>query len=155
MPSLLYSEAEGELSALSQFCQNVLRDSFWPVEEFSLSLKIPQTFLLYRPSSVSNAWQGFALGRVMGGTAELFFIFVHPDVRGQGLASAILSDFEAYSLNTFQAVSVLLEVRISNDAAIRLYERSGYKRIHTRKRYYQDGEDAALYEKPLPSEKKG
>ena len=154
MLSILYRGNDSEQNALGQFCQNILRDSFWPYEEFCLSLKIPQTFLLYR-SSAPDLWQGLALGRVMGGVAELFFIFVHPISRGQGLAGEMLKDFEWHCSETYQADSVMLEVRVSNLAAIRLYEKFGYQRIHKRKRYYQDGEDAFVYSKTIKPGQEG
>jgi ribosomal protein S18 acetylase RimI-like enzyme len=139
MLSILYSGRDSEQKALSQFCQIYLQDSFWPLEEFLLSLKIPQTFLLYRKEN-DEAWNAFALGRVIGGVSELFYIYVRGDARGKGLAALLLEDFEAYSLEKFNADSVYLEVRVSNASAIRLYERLGYERIH---------EDALIYSKTL------
>ncbi|MBC7531949.1 MAG: GNAT family N-acetyltransferase [Oligoflexus sp.] len=148
MLSNLYSGRDSEQKALSQFCQKYLKDSFWPLEEFLLSLKIPQTFLLYRVPEGED-WQGFAFGRVIGGIAELFYIYVRADARGKGLAASLLKDFENFSSTKFNSDSVYLEVRLSNVSAIRLYERQGYERIHLRKRYYQDGEDALIYSRAL------
>ncbi len=42
------------------------------------------------------------------------------------------------------AEAVLLEVRASNAAALRLYESLGFQRVGLRRRYYADGEDAVL-----------
>jgi ribosomal protein S18 acetylase RimI-like enzyme len=42
-----------------------------------------------------------------------------------------------------------LEVRQDNAAAIRLYERRGYRRFAARGTYYEDGADAWRYEKCL------
>lgn len=42
------------------------------------------------------------------------------------------------------AESVLLEVRASNEAALRLYDSLGFQRVGLRRRYYADGEDALL-----------
>jgi ribosomal protein S18 acetylase RimI-like enzyme len=148
MLSHLYSGSDSEQKSLSHFCQKYLRDSFWPYEEFNLSLKIPQTFLIYR-GPLGEDWQGFALARVIGGVSELFYIYVRPEMRGRKLALEILKDLENYSLEKLNAESILLEVRPSNVSAIRLYENSGYERIHVRRRYYQDGEDALIYSKPL------
>ncbi|RYZ50577.1 MAG: GNAT family N-acetyltransferase [Proteobacteria bacterium] len=148
MLSRLYSGSDSEQKSLSHFCQKYLQDSFWPYEEFNLSLKIPQTFLIFREEE-GEAWQGFALARVIGGVAELFYIYVRSEMRGKGLALLLLKDMESHSLEKFNAESVMLEVRPSNLSAIRLYENSGYERIHVRKRYYQDGEDALIYNKAL------
>ena len=45
--------------------------------------------------------------------------------------------------------SVILEVRESNINAIKLYESFGFKRIHIRKNYYKNLENALVYEKKL------
>lgn len=42
------------------------------------------------------------------------------------------------------AESVLLEVRASNEAALRLYSSLGFERVGLRRQYYPDGEDAVL-----------
>jgi ribosomal-protein-alanine N-acetyltransferase len=47
-----------------------------------------------------------------------------------------------------------LEVRKSNTAAIGLYERFNFKRIHIRKKYYSDGEDAIIMQRNAALNKK-
>ena len=47
------------------------------------------------------------------------------------------------------AARAYLEVRVSNAAAIALYESRGYRKLHVRKRYYPDGEDAYAMSKRL------
>jgi ribosomal-protein-alanine N-acetyltransferase len=42
-----------------------------------------------------------------------------------------------------------LTVRLSNDKAISLYEKEGYRTIDIWKRYYNDGEDGLVMEKIL------
>ncbi len=44
---------------------------------------------------------------------------------------------------------IRLSLRGSNDAALRLYQKAGYVRVDTWKRYYRDGEDAIVMEKVL------
>ena len=43
----------------------------------------------------------------------------------------------------------VLEVRVSNAAAIGLYRSLGFESLGTRRAYYQDGEDALLFVKDL------
>ena len=40
--------------------------------------------------------------------------------------------------------ALTLEVRVSNTAAIKLYENFGLKSVGRRKGYYEDGEDALI-----------
>lgn len=48
------------------------------------------------------------------------------------------------------AKEMTLEVRASNTGAHAFYERLGLKDIGIRPRYYSDGENACIYEGPLP-----
>jgi len=70
-------------------------------------------------------------------------IAVDSDYQRRGLASAMLS--ELYERVGDSHARFTLEVRRSNDVAIRLYEREGFRAAGTRRRYYQDnGEDALV-----------
>ncbi|MFO1317898.1 MAG: ribosomal protein S18-alanine N-acetyltransferase [Burkholderiales bacterium] len=74
------------------------------------------------------------------GEAQLLNLSVVPDTRRQGLGSELLTRFlrEAVRLH---AELVFLEVRVSNAAAIALYERAGFQRIARRDAYYPPGPD--------------
>jgi ribosomal-protein-alanine N-acetyltransferase len=61
----------------------------------------------------------------------------------RGLAQALLA--ELYRQVGDESARFTLEVRRSNDVAIRLYEREGFRPAGMRRRYYQDnGEDAVV-----------
>jgi ribosomal-protein-alanine N-acetyltransferase len=47
------------------------------------------------------------------------------------------------------AASLVLEVRQSNDEALRFYRAFGFVEVGRRKRYYKDGEDARVMMLPL------
>lgn len=66
--------------------------------------------------------------------AELETIFVHPDFRTQGAASALLH--LAFKSLPKAINKVFLEVDTSNTVAITLYERFSFKAINVRKAYY-------------------
>lgn len=81
-------------------------------------------------------------------------IAVDPTARRRGLATALLEELFA---RAGRDRAYTLEVRTSNDPAIALYERFGFRPAGLRKRYYQDtGEDALIMwrlgEKPPESE---
>ncbi len=70
-------------------------------------------------------------------------VAVDPDFRGMGIASALLA--ELYRRVGDEQARYTLEVRRSNNVAIHLYEREGFRSAGVRKRYYQDnGEDALV-----------
>ena len=72
-----------------------------------------------------------------------------PDERGrrrpaqrQGIASALLE--RLFELADRPNEQYTLEVRTSNDAAIRLYERFGFRAAGRRRAYYHDNREDAL-----------
>jgi ribosomal-protein-alanine N-acetyltransferase len=70
-------------------------------------------------------------------------VAVDLDDQRRGLASAMLG--ELYLQVGDPGARFTLEVRRSNDVAIRLYEREGFRAAGMRRRYYQDnGEDALV-----------
>jgi [ribosomal protein S18]-alanine N-acetyltransferase len=69
-------------------------------------------------------------------------VAVDPVLQGNGIGTAMLEHLLAETQDTDRFT---LEVRQSNDAAIRLYERLGFRAAGLRRRYYQDnGEDALI-----------
>ncbi|WP_353650595.1 ribosomal protein S18-alanine N-acetyltransferase [Nakamurella sp. A5-74] len=72
--------------------------------------------------------------------AEVQTIGVHPDLQGQGLGARLLDDLLAVAGRR----RVLLEVRVDNDPARRLYERRGFARIGLRRGYYRPSNADAL-----------
>ena len=70
-------------------------------------------------------------------------IAVSPDFRRRGIATALLERlFELTDDRSRRGYT--LEVRISNERAIRLYERFGFKRRGLRRGYYTDNREDAL-----------
>ncbi|MGD0981659.1 MAG: ribosomal protein S18-alanine N-acetyltransferase [Solirubrobacteraceae bacterium] len=70
-------------------------------------------------------------------------VAVDPDKRRQGIASALLA--ELYARAEGGQARFTLEVRQSNQEAISLYTRDGFRIGGRRRRYYQDnGEDALI-----------
>ena len=80
--------------------------------------------------------------------AELLRLAVSREARRQGLARHLLEASEAH-LRSLGIATLHLEVRPSNQAARILYEAMDWKVQRTRKAYYQDGEDALIYQKTL------
>ena len=79
-------------------------------------------------------------GRPLGHVKD---IAVHPDCRGEGVGSSLLTRALAV-LDGHGARSVKLEVRAGNDTALRLYDEFGFEYLRTVPRYYDDGEDALI-----------
>jgi len=74
---------------------------------------------------------------------HLMNVAVDLDQQRRGLASVLLA--ELYAQVDDDQARFTLEVRRSNEVAIHLYEREGFRAAGVRRRYYQDnGEDALV-----------
>jgi ribosomal-protein-alanine N-acetyltransferase len=67
---------------------------------------------------------------------EITNVAVRPDLRGQGIAKALLKELLSYA-QSHGITRIVLEVRVSNAAAIGLYEGFGFEIIGTRKGFYE------------------
>jgi ribosomal-protein-alanine N-acetyltransferase len=68
---------------------------------------------------------------------------VLPEHRGRGIGTLLMEACE----EKLPYPAIRLCVRLSNEGAIRLYERLGYRGISQWGNYYQDGEAALVMEK--------
>jgi len=80
--------------------------------------------------------------------ARLYSIASRPDARGLGVGARLLAAAEAQARHR-GCLAMRLEVRADNPAAIRLYERQGYRRLGRLDGFYEDGTDGWRYEKAL------
>ncbi len=75
--------------------------------------------------------------------AHITNLAVHPDFRRKGVAKSLL----LYALDECYKEKIkylTLEVRVSNEGAIKLYEVFGFKSLGVRKKYYQNNNEDAL-----------
>lgn len=89
---------------------------------------------------------GYAVVTYMVDEAHLLNICVSPRVRGQGIARWLLRHLIAVAVADGMD-QLILEVRVSNDAAAQLYLSEGFSEIGRRAGYYPDGaarEDALV-----------
>ncbi|MFZ4531830.1 MAG: ribosomal protein S18-alanine N-acetyltransferase [Alsobacter sp.] len=93
---------------------------------------------------------GYALVALRSGSAlaRLYSIALVPEASGTGLGARLLDAAEQAAADR-GATAMRLEVRADNAAAIRLYERCGYRRFGILPSYYEDGQDALRFEKRL------
>jgi ribosomal-protein-alanine N-acetyltransferase len=113
----------------------------WSLAMFVLELSKPKGICLAAKGPDGNL-VGFLICSRYDQVWHLMNIAVDPPERRRGVAVALLQRMlDAAGPDD----AFTLEVRTSNDPAIALYERFGFKPAGTRKRYYQDtGEDAMI-----------
>lgn len=117
------------------------RDDPLPLREKQLRQELARTWARLRVArGPGRVVLGYVLFWHVADEVHLLNVAVDPAWRRQGVGRALVEDVLAYA-RAHDASKVLLEVRASNDAAIRLYERLGFVRFNVRRRYYADGED--------------
>jgi ribosomal-protein-alanine N-acetyltransferase len=115
----------------------------WPFTAFERYVGEP-AFLV---AEVGPAIAGYVVadvvpnhGRPLGHVKD---VAVHPDRRGNGIATVLLERALGV-LAAQRAASVKLEVRESNDAARSLYQGFGFEHRRTIPGYYENDEDALV-----------
>ena len=78
--------------------------------------------------------------------ADILTVAVLPEYRRQGIAKEFMRQIEAWAAER-KASAMMLEVELSNTAAIKLYESLGYMKISVRMDYYGPGKDAHVMRK--------
>ncbi|OQM73535.1 peptidase C39 family protein [Manganibacter manganicus] len=94
------------------------------------------------------AGYAIVLFRKGSGMARLYSLAVAPDFSGKGVGRILLGVAEEIAF-AHGRMLLRLEVREDNLRAIAIYERAGYRRIGRELDYYEDGQPALRYEKPL------
>jgi ribosomal-protein-alanine N-acetyltransferase len=113
----------------------------WSLAMFVLELSKPSGICL--AAVHSRRLVGYLICSRYDTVWHVMNIAVDVDHQHKGVASALLA--ELYARVGDEAARFTLEVRRSNDVAIRLYEREGFRAAGLRRRYYQDnGEDALV-----------
>jgi ribosomal-protein-alanine N-acetyltransferase len=132
---LSYGDLPGVLS--------IERRSFiapWSLAMFVLELSKPSGVCL--AATTSDGLAGFLVCSRYADVWHLMNVAVDPDLRRRGIAVRMI---EAMLEEAGIDERYTLEVRVSNHAAITMYEGLGFRRAGRRRRYYHDnGEDALI-----------
>lgn len=102
----------------------------WSKQQFQESLASYQCTVYEQANQVV----GFCILQPVLDEVNLLLMAIHPSQQGKGLGYALLDDSIQQLKNN--PIQIFLEVRESNTAAIRLYEKTGFHQIDLRKNYY-------------------
>lgn len=119
--------------------------------------RFPETFVV---AEADGAIQGYIMCRIERGLSKLkslrparqchvVSIAVREPYRRRGIASGILTRAMEKAKENHNAVECFLEVRVSNDPAVMLYEKLGFAKVKRNYGYYIDGEDAWVMAAPI------
>jgi ribosomal-protein-alanine N-acetyltransferase len=128
-----------DLDAILQI-ENDTFDSPWTRDHFVYELQEnPFSFVFIAEEKgylvgYVDWWKTFEVG-------QLNNLAVVKALRGKGIGRTLLIDTLQRMIKAGCQRSVL-EVRISNEAAISLYQSMGFEKSHLKKQYYENGEDA-------------
>jgi ribosomal-protein-alanine N-acetyltransferase len=132
-----------DLNALIKLERTCFGADAWPLLDLIAVLTLANVVRLKAVDSGDMI--GFAAGdpRPAEGFSWIATIGVAPQFRRQGVGRELLRACEA----RLSTPRLRLSVRLSNDAAIRLYREEGYVRVDVLQNYYKDGEAAIVMEK--------
>ena len=91
----------------------------------------------------SRALAGYICFWLFEGEAHVLNLAVHPQYRQKGIGSRLITVALDYWRKA-EVVSAFLEVRESNEAARRLYEKIGFRMITRRPKYYKNPKEDAF-----------
>ncbi len=115
--------------------------------------ELAQPVTLYRVAVVDGTPVGYmGMYRIVD-EGHITNIAVKKAFRGRGIGSCLMESF--LQLGEDGLLSFLtLEVRESNQKAIRLYQKYGFRQVGRRPRYYENAEDALLMTRYFEQEDK-
>jgi len=122
--------------------------SQWSAQNYLDEIKNSSS-IMYRLETGDNATIGFIVGRtVPSGTkdkldAEIYNLAVQPCQQRNGFGQILFNSFSEIC-SIAGVADIWLEVRESNDTAIRFYERNGFERVQTRNHFYENPREHAI-----------
>ena len=118
---------------------------FWSQESFLSSIKMHQTYCVLIESAGKKVIAGYIVFSSAIDEGELLHLGVAKQFQKRGLARALLAFMEDFGTSN-KITKWFLEVRHSNNPAISLYKKLGFKTVGIRKNYYKNlsGKEDAL-----------
>jgi ribosomal-protein-alanine N-acetyltransferase len=104
-----------------------------------LKLEVGDRFIVAEKDGIL----GYAISEVSENRGHIISMAVSPEYRRAGVGEALLQETIKRLGSKIEEIS--LEVRVGNEAAIRLYEKFSFKRTgEVKERYYPNGEAAII-----------
>jgi ribosomal-protein-alanine N-acetyltransferase len=141
--------ARGDIDRILTIEQAVFR-SPWSRAAFELEVSGDPASLSW-VAEEEGAIVGYLVSWHVADELHIGNVAVAPAAQRRGVATGLLRN--ALSVAAARGIAyATLEVRVSNERAVRLYEWLGFRPVAIRKRYYtDDGEDALVMAKDLPA----
>lgn len=120
-----------------------------PWSENSIASELDNRLSYWLVAEVDGKIAGYVGSQSVLDAADMMNLAVSPDYRQQGIGQALVNSL-VHHLQENHVIALLLEVRVSNAPAIRLYEKLGFVQVGRRPKYYHNPrEDALILRKEL------
>lgn len=120
------------------------RDSFsMPWSEKSFTDALADENNIYVVATVEGDIVGYCGMWGCAGEGQIYNVCVTKEMRGKGIGGALFRGFLDEGINA-GLNAFTLEVRVSNESAIRLYEKCGFENAGIRKNFYDNPKEDAM-----------
>ena len=130
-------EHVAQVAALEKICFSD------PWSERSVASELENELAYWLVALEGETVAGYIGSQTVMEETDMMNVAVHPDFRRKGIAEALVSGLVA-ALKEKGSRCLTLEVRASNEPAIRLYEKLGFVQIGRRPKYYRNPREDAL-----------
>ena len=118
-----------------------------PWSEQSIASELDNVLALWYVALDDDRVVGYIGSQTVCGETDVMNIAVHPDYRRRGIGQILIEEL-IREVKNLGSISLTLEVRDSNIAAVSLYEKLGFSQVGLRKNYYRNPkEDARILRK--------
>lgn len=130
-----------DLSAVSEIDALCFEEP-WPRHSFAYELTTNYSICLVAEEEKGRIVAAIVVWVIVD-EAHIATIAVHPECQGQGIGERLLAEGLIAAAERGAETS-MLEVRVGNAAAIKLYKKFGYHEVGIREKYYQNNNEDAL-----------
>lgn len=140
MKLILKEMDESHILEVKAISDSSLKES-WSLD--SIKNELSNSLATYIVGILDNKVIGFAGAWLIASEGQITNVSVSKDFRGQGIGFKIINEL-LKTLSSKGSKEVTLEVRESNLAAQKLYEKCAFKNEGIRKNFYPDKENAII-----------
>ena len=126
-----------QIAELERLCFND------PWSENSIASELNNKLSLWLVALEDDKVVGYVGSQTVLGETDMMNVAVHPDYRKQGIGTGLIVGLIG-ELEKRGSHSLMLEVRVSNESAISVYQKLGFTEVGRRKNYYRNPKEDAL-----------
>ncbi len=133
---------EKDLQELYNLSTETFKNESWNKEQFQNAIKLNFCIGFFCEEKLVS----FLIAENLIDDFNILLIATKEKFKNKGIASSLIKMLEN-ECKIFKINKIWLEVKSSNLGAQKFYEKHYFKQIYVRKKYYNNGEDAIIFEK--------